>query len=398
MELLFALVYYLKDIISSNLDLFYFLAVPFLLYDFARDMGKVFRRAFVAWLPILFYGIYQIAFFAPIDSTRVLVNIAKIFVCIFLMFFVKENAERFNFNAFIRSISYLFLLSIPVGLFFRSPPLWRTNDTINKYVLNRLQLFYIEPSALSFQVCILLVFIAYFIINKINVRENVLFFMSLLVIVYLSAGMNGMICLALSGIAMLLAYYYRRSKTVIISLAGILLVGGAVLYILAAADNPIYLRAEAALAGNDSSALYRLNVGYEVMKNALINTNGAGVGFGNINTEFFRSTYSEYGLVSVVANSFMYFIIEGGIFSIIYLLILLISVFRHSIRDKEALLYKLPLFLFVFIYQIPGSYFTNPVIWLAYGFICSNARIEERNTLASPCHCERNVSGAKQSQ
>ena len=120
------------------------------------------------------------------------------------------------------------------------------------------------------------------------------------------------------------------------------------------------------------------------MKNALINTNGAGVGFGNVNTDFFRSTYREYGLVSVIANSFMYFITEGGVFSFVYLLILLISVFKCSIRNKDTILHKLPLFIFVLIYQIPGGYFTNPVFWLAYGFICSDACLEERCASTSP--------------
>lgn len=374
MEWLIALVYYFKEIITSNLDLFYILALAFAFFDLSKYKGRNFFGAVVIWFPILLYALFQVILISELDITRLFINIFKIAICLFIFLFVRENIHNLNFQKFIRIISSLYILSIPISIVFMNKRLWTLNDSVNQFVHDRLRLFYFEPSELSFQVCILMILIIYFIIKGINRTENLFYLFGLSYVAYLSAGMGGIICLIISISIMLSIYFYQRSKkSVIFSIVALLILGGVVVYVLNATNNPLYLRVVTSLSGEDNSTKYRLMVGYEVMKNSLINNQGLGAGFGNLNTNNFKIDYNEYGLVTVIANSFMYFITEGGAFAVLYLSFLLFYVFKHSIRSN--ILCKFPLFLFIFLYQIPGGYFTNPMNWIVYGLICNERDI-----------------------
>jgi hypothetical protein len=80
-----------------------------------------------------------------------------------------------------------------------------------------------------------------------------------------------------------------------------------------------------------------------------------------------QNAYSAFGIVEVIANSFMYFITEGGIFAIVYLIGFHIFLLKKI--NKENIMLKLPLLVFIVFYQIGGGYFTNPLNWIIYGVI-----------------------------
>ena len=245
---------------------------------------------------------------------------------------------------------------------------------VNYYNKERLKLFYFEPSELSFQVSIILIFIFYYFINEKNKKQKIkygIFFILLTYILSLSKGMGGILCLIISCIIMYTIYNFRNNSTrqILINyiVIGILII---IVYVAIKNNNAFYLRVADIINGNDPSGVYRYNTGFKVMKNALTNTKGIGIGFGNLNTENVRWLYQEYGLVEVIANSFMYFISEGGIFSIIYLFVLIKQLIKDTIKSKSMLKYAL--LFFILAYQIPGGYFTNPMNWIVYGVICSN--------------------------
>jgi hypothetical protein len=108
-------------------------------------------------------------------------------------------------------------------------------------------------------------------------------------------------------------------------------------------------------------------------------TSGLGIGFGNLNTDLTRSIYSVYGLVDVISNSFMYFIGEGGIISIITLFFLLFFLLKRIKKEEGILEYGL--LIFIVIYQVAGGYYTNPVNWIVYGIICNNYFMKTREEL-----------------
>ena len=115
---------------------------------------------------------------------------------------------------------------------------------------------------------------------------------------------------------------------------------------------------------------------------AITNTNGIGVGLGNLNTDNTRKIFKSTGMTAVVAASYPYFIAEGGVFGIVYIVLLLTFLIINVIFKKNMLLANL--LLFSFLYQIYGGYFTNPVNWIVYGLILSRwtpEKIELENNI-----------------
>lgn len=72
------------------------------------------------------------------------------------------------------------------------------------------------------------------------------------------------------------------------------------------------------ISGEDGSVNYRFDIGLNIMINALKNTNLLGVGLSNANTDNFIIEYSNFGLVEVIANSFMYVITELGVLAVVF--------------------------------------------------------------------------------
>jgi hypothetical protein len=150
---------------------------------------------------------------------------------------------------------------------------------------------------------------------------------------------------------------------------GLTIIFTVTLILFVVTKSSIYMRTVDTIDGSDSSNSYRVNVTQEFTSAAVTNTNGIGVGLGNLNTDRTRKIFMSTGMTAVVAASFPYFIAEGGIFAILYSLLLIIFLTINVLFKKNMLIANL--LLFSLLYQIFGGYFTNPINWIIYGLILS---------------------------
>ena len=161
-----------------------------------------------------------------------------------------------------------------------------------------------------------------------------------------------------------------RIKTVVYTSGCVLLVIVAV--VLVVTENDLYLRIVSTFQGYDSSTNYRIGRAYQILGESFLQYNGIGCGFGNVNTESFLS---QWNLKVVIVNSFVYYMVETGIFGVITLTAFISLLLYRCVKGKSAI--KWGLFVFVIIFQFMGSHFTSGLNWVAYGIILSN--FNERN-------------------
>lgn len=139
-------------------------------------------------------------------------------------------------------------------------------------------------------------------------------------------------------------------------------------------NNPISNRLLAMLHNEDASLYFRWSLSFESIIEVLEITNGYGFGLGNMNTPHGLGILQQTGMEAAYANSFLYFIAENGWLGITYILglflVLTVSVWKNRIRDEDPTSLK-AILLIVFIGQIAGGYFTDPLIWCLYGVISS---------------------------
>lgn len=373
-----AIAYNFKQFFGSNLDIFYFLSVICIFKD-----KKIIRKSFKYILPIVIYGIFQ-SLTGDLNNIKLVVNIAKIYLCILLFLYVKRNAKKIKINKIVYYTSILYIVSIPIALLLKhNTTLWIFNDLTNRFTQTRLRLFYSEASELAFHVSLVIIFTIYLILkSKDKRRKNIVFLLLLSFVIYLSAGLGAICILSVSLIMMFIIKFFKKptfKKFIIYYFAGCLLIILSFFYFRS--SSALVLRLGAILNGSDSSVNYRLFTSYNVMKAVLVTTNMKGIGFGNLNTDYISFMYYGYGLIGKIANSFMYFISEGGLFSIIYLAVFYLSLLKN-INKKNAII-KIPLLFFIFVYQISGGYFTNPTNWIICGLIASKYDLVTEPVFAS---------------
>lgn len=366
-EKVISLMYIFKQVFSSNMDILYFLSFCCIMKD-----RKIIIKSFKYIFPIIIYGGFQVIYYQShnFDIVKLIVNVSKIYICILLYTYIKSDAKNINLNKIISYISLTYICLIPIALITKGSFLWRNNDIINNFNKTRLQLFYSEPSELAFHASLVLIFIMYFILTSTFGRKNNISITILLsFLIYLTAGFGAIGGLMISFFIMFTINYFKKLtlRKIVYYYFGLIF---AICFILSNINSPLALRANAVLNGNDASVSYRLEIGYIVMTQALKDTNMIGVGFGNLNAISTASQYANYGLVERIANSFMYFITEGGLFAIIYLLIFNLSLLKNINRKNNLI--KVPLLFFIIYYQIVGGYFTNPTNWIICGLISSD--------------------------
>lgn len=362
-----SLMYIFKQIFSSNMDILYFLSFYCILKD-----KKIIFKSLKYISPFIVYGGFQVLHYQSdnFNIIKLIVNVSKIYICILLYIYIKNNAKEINLNKIISYIALMFILLIPIALITKDSFLWRHNDIINNFSKTRLQLFYSEPSELAFHASLVLIFIMYFILKStVGRKKNISIAILLSFLIYLTAGFGAIGGLIISLFIMFTINYFKKLtlRKIVYYYFGLIF---AICLILLNMNSPLVLRANAVLNGNDASVSYRLKIGYIVMTQALKDTNMIGIGFGNLNTISTASEYANYGLVEIIANSFMYFITEGGLFAIIYLLIFNLSLLKNINRKNNLI--KIPLLFFIIYYQIAGGYFTNPINWIVCGLISSD--------------------------
>jgi len=394
MEILMALLYcfhqmfanlpFVSKTLTGNLDLFYALGIIgiiFVLFKRKRDISLL----IICALPIVCYGILQGMIIKDLEMQKLLVNISKITICVALMILASGKMNDFKIKKFVDYICRIYLILTPIAFLFKSNEyLWRLHDTINKYSLVRLNLFYIEPSELGFHLSFIIIILMYLIIKE-KVRKvrikYIIYMLDCLVLLALSGAYGSSIMLAgtITFVSIIIILTKLNYKNILVGY-GLIIVLTIVTTLFIVTKSSMYMRTIDTLNGKDSSNSYRVNVTQEFTATAITATNGIGVGLGNLNTDNTRKVFQATGMTAVVAASYPYFIAEGGIFAIVYTVLLLLVLLINVFFKRNMLLANL--LVFSFLYQIYGGYFTNPINWIVYGLILSQwtpDRIELEN-------------------
>ena len=359
--------------LGGNLDPF-FLIAPLELFE--RIKNKKISVKFIGiFLPIIIYCIFQICVLKEIMVSRLVINIVKVCLCILIMMYVKEHANKIDIYKTAKITSVIIAIFTTIACILKnSDILWRFNDIVNKYTTTRLQLFYLEPSELGFHVAILIiVLISHY--NTLQSKKekiiNLLFIITNIITLYLARPFGAIIILVGSICIMTIVNLiknFKIEKLILYILIAIVCLMTVVLMYLNEA--PIIMRVIDTINGTDSSNGYRIDLSIEVMNKSLKDYKYIGCGFGNLNSHNFRVKYGYLGIAEVLANSYIYYIIEGGIFSIITLAILICYLIKHTFKQYSVL--KLGLLVFLIAYQIFGGHFTSGLTWALYGLIASN--------------------------
>lgn len=366
---------------NGNLNLLYFVIPIVFLLSF-RENKKNINKVWIWMIPFLLIFLIT-SFFSPLfnDYSKSLIYLLKIFLCLCGMFSIETLDSKINFSDVVEILSILILLMTIVALALPNSDLWRNKDVINYYSQSRLQLFFLEPSELS-EVCGILIISNIYLskVQKSDKKKRALYFLLLLIPLILSAGLSGIVYSLIAILFFLLSIEFQHiinGRSSVYIIFGFLI---AVIVILSysALDldvSPIFDRISSVLNGNDSSFNYRYTMAAELLKVIWNKTNFIGVGLGNLRTEKvtsyllqFNGAYTKNGF----ANSYMFFMAEGGLISsiiIVYLIVVIIKSIYSSNADLITKKFKMSLLLFLILVQIAGGYFTDPFIWVMYGVI-----------------------------
>lgn len=383
MEILMALLYcfhqmfanlpFVSKTLTGNLDFFYALGIVgiiFVIFKRKRDISLLIMCA----LPIVCYGIFQGMVIDNLDMQKLFVNISKITICISLMVLVCSKIHDFKIKKFIDYVCGLYIILTPIALIFSGNEyLWRLNDTINKYSLLRLNLFYIEPSELGFHLSFIIMILMYLIIKEKTRKTRckyIVYMINCFILLVLSQAYGASVILlgTISFVSFVVLIRKINFKNILVGY-GLTIIFTLTIIFFIATKSSIYMRTVDTINGSDSSNRYRVNVTQEFTSTAVTKTDGVGVGLGNLNTDRTRKIFKSTGMTAVVAASFPYFVAEGGVFGILYSVLLILFLTINVFLKKNMLLANL--LLFSFSYQIYGGYFTNPVNWIIYGLILS---------------------------
>lgn len=372
--------------VIGNLDPVYLLA-PIFVWRNRKNLKKL-KILISLSIALVLFGLAQIILLGNVSIVKLFATVFKIVVCLLCTMFIIQEYRKINFLLIAKLISILYAISLPFALFFKDSPLfWVTNDIVNKYTTTRLRFFYYEPSELGFRVIIVLVILIGFLIVSNSRNEKIIFSLLIgvnLLVLYLCRSM-GAICIGLLSVLVMLLFDAIVNKT---PRKTTVYVGGFIAFlilaiILISIKSPIYMRLIDTFNGKDSSNNYRIGLSYKILLDSFSKYYGLGCGLGNVNTEAFMSQYKDWGMITVITNSFVYYVVESGIFGVVTLFALLFILARHCFKDKSAI--KWGLFIFVVTFQLIGGYFTNGLNWVIYGIILSpfNERNSERfkNTL-----------------
>lgn len=377
MEVVLALVISLSEVFrNGNYNLYYALSFVFLILNIRNK--KHINRVVVWMVPFLLIAILPVAF-SPLFSNylKSFVYLVKIFFCLNLFIFVQDNVEKLNIKEVIDKVIMIFLLLYVFAEITKSSYLWRFNDYVNNFSKTRLQLLYQEPSSLSLICGILIILYLYYIMisNKLFAKENIVNWFRLIFLMYLlylSAGLSGILSSIFSIIIMFIIFnkdFILRAK-VNIKLLFIFLAMIPIGILFFKYGDSIYLRIISVINGQDASFNYRFTISIRVLKELLVETYGFGIGLGNVNTPIGNSFLSMRGLNTIFANSYQYFIAEGGFGAILFILYFVFYCIKRA-RKSEHNFIKLALLIYIILIQVAGGYFTDPLLWIASGAICS---------------------------
>jgi LCP family protein required for cell wall assembly len=356
---------------GGNLDPVYLLA-PLYLWTIRKDLKKLKVWGFLV-LVFIGYGFIQSLVNPNLDVFKWIVNVTKILICLMAMMFTKEHTHRFKLH---RWMSWTLILMTGFGilaLFYSESMLWILDDKNNPISPNRLRMLYMEPSEMGFHLMLILIALTALVLRPISFRLRCLligFGVIVLGLLAIALPFGTIMIGALSmGLLILIDGWFYPSKGKQRLIWGLVMVGGMGVGALILTNSPLYLRVLSVISGQDASIGYRVGVTSTITRLAFVDFVGLGAGFGNVNTPVFVAMYRQYGFAYVMATSFFYFLVEGGIFAIVFLGFLLYGLFKATQRSRSTL--KWGLLIFVVIYQFFGSHFTSGLTWVVYGILLS---------------------------
>ncbi len=368
----FACAIVFADILGNgNLNLLYFFGIILILINLKTKKSFV-KDLVIFYLPFCCMVLAEILFSGnEFSKIKVFVYMAKILVCISLLSYTKNNLWKINCERIITSIFRFFVILLGASfLTIRYPYLWRLNDEYNSFSKTRLKFLYSEPSVLGLLCGLLVILLMYRVFknkrNKKIIGELLLF----AVIILLTFSMSGIIYTAVAIVVLYLLETFKKKEYVSKRLLFYLVLGIGAIVLVLTTNNPISNRLTAMFTGQDGSYNFRWSAALLSFKNIMKMTKYWGMGIGNMNTVNGMEILLKSGINYKFANSFLYFATENGFLGIFYI-IYLIVVCIYGCKEGKNTSLKIALFVFVFISQIAGGYFTDPLLWIIYGMICS---------------------------
>jgi hypothetical protein len=382
MEVLLSIIFVSHQFFGGNLDTFYLFSVIMILIEIFRFKYKNIMDTIMIFTPFFIIYLIQVLLLDNFNYYKGIFFIGKVFICLYLLVFIKNRSRKLNIQKFTYYSTILLTILFIISLIIKTEQFWMLNDVINKYSTLRLKLIYIEPSELGFHVALLIILLLF---NKKSINQNLsdkkylINLLILLILLFLPKGLGAISILIFTIIIIIIFDYFSNKLTkrkLFLIYFGILSFP-IIILISSYMFEDIYLRIISILNGADSSFNYRYFAGLRAISASFENNALLGIGFGNLNTDYYKYIFYDYGIINKVANSFMYLMIEGGIITFGYLMILHIYLAR-GIKHKDYRKYAL--LIFIFIYQIAGGYITNPVNYFIYGLIASKNMIKgEKN-------------------
>ena len=393
MEAIYSIIYVVRQIFRSNgnLDFLYFVGLFCFLYYIIRNTKEIKEFAKLLLLYVFFSVLVWYKTTHDFSIWNSVEYLLKLSICFALFISVKENYYKINMVRFYKVSMYLFLVLDLLAVLFYSSDLWRHNDINNDYSKTRLQLFFYEPSELSMCICILFIVYLYKVREYCNIKERLLFTGITLINVVLSAGIGGIVSTAAS-VAFVEIYKNRiffktgRIKKYFIFSAFVGIMG--LIYIFNS-TSPIALRMQKIVSLNDQSLHGRVIMPITVLKELLPDTHFWGIGLGNMDSLYGLDLIYNYGLLqgteaAIVQfpNSFLHLIGEMGVIGLFIILYHLLYLCINAKKNREIL--SIGLLVFIYVYQIMGGYYTNPINWVCYGVIAQKTRNSGRYEEINP--------------
>ena len=363
---------------GGNYDLYYLFSALVFVWYFVRKPNMIIK-IIQCFIPFVIIAVGMILFYDNFSIVKLGVYLVKILFNMTLMIYVIYELPKIDIDRVINYICVILGMETIMALVLRGSRLWRLNDEVNKFVTTRLQLFYIEPSELSFHCGMVALYLCYLIITKkgqINIR-NIFCLGVVLLDMLLTAGMGGILALGISVVIMIVYYslqfvwkHWIRGVYLNVKLLCIYALGAFGIILIGVLSSSFVGRIQAVLSGQDSSFRSRFIEPVSVLGGVLQKTHWLGCGLGNLNSEY---GLQATGLYYVFPNSLPYFVAEAGIFAIILIIVFFAALVWQCLKKKDTL--SLIMLIYIIVYQVPGGYFTNPINYLMYGLVIARLKM-----------------------
>lgn len=367
-------------IVGNANPLFFIAPVYVMMCLVYRKFIKI-KPIFIFGLGLLLFSIIQnLLVTTNVQWTSYGVNIVKIMICITLMYYAMGYENKINWFKFVKYSTSIMYILFGIALLKETKYLWRLHDRFNMYENKRLQLLYTEPSEVGLHVGIIVI-VAFAIIldgRKEKKRTIPYMIMCALMLLYSKSLIGILTIIAAAGIMLIIQIRKCRNTKVIKAIACGAGVFAVVMIGLYFSNCKLVLRMMDVLRGNDSSTNYRVIVSAKVCWKSIKDTFGLGVGFSQIKTPYYQHLYSAQGLEKEgIVASFFNAVAEEGIFAIVVMIFVIYRMIKSIKRNSNYV--KIGLFLFIIMYQLMGTHFTNPLCWIIYGIIIGHEYTSDNN-------------------